>query len=180
MVGLAILIIVAILAYMLTPEITPYGDNFDGTPASYSGMMYRFPGAEHISVERSAASVHVSLSTTHDATYVKENYERIFGTKAVIGPWADDEIEDEEFNVSHERQNTAAMSLGPICMMIVDTDDFSLGLYESNQVFHDRPEETATVFMRQQAPEVDFRHKALLSAVADKNVREHLDAILPD
>lgn len=166
---------------MKQPEITPYGDNpFGDAPSSYSGMLYRFDGAEHIAVERSDKNVHLSFSTTEEAADVRTQYEMIFGTPAILEPVEDDEIEDEEYRESSVRVAEAAMVLGPMCVMVVDTDEFSLGWVAPDQVFHDRPDKTAVIHMHQESPEIDFRHKALVAALAQENVRAYLDIVLPE
>lgn len=157
----------------------PYGDNPFGEPRRYQGMFYRFDGAEHISVERSNTDVHVQLSTQHEADYIRQCYEDIFGVTAVVEPLPI-EIEDDEYTDSEIRVAQAAMQLGPLCIIIADSDNFSLGWYSPDQVFHDRPDVTAKVFMRQSSPVLDFRHKALLADVAEENVKRYLDTVFPE
>lgn len=170
----------AILPTMLMPEVTHYGRGPNQKSDSYHGVMYRFLGAEHISVESSSRNVHIALSTREDPDSVRRSYETIFGVKAISEPPQEETYEDDEPGQLEIRARSAAISLGPMCIYVVDTDKFSLCWNEPDQVFHDRTDTVATVYMRQENPDIDMRHRALLSSLAEENVKEWLDKILDD
>jgi len=164
---------------MPLPETTPYGNRDPNHPDHYLGTLYRFDGAEHVSIEVGPRSVHVRLSTQHGADFVREVYEKTFGIEPVVEPDEEDSFLTTETAGNNFQKQEAAIVLGPMAVMIVDTEEFVLSWSEPDQVFHDRLEETAAVFMRQGEPALDFRHVALLQAVAEPNVQTLLPRILP-
>lgn len=139
------------------------------------GTLFRFPGAEHIAVASSQEDVEVRLSTQLPAEGVRAAYTDVFG----IAPAVDIEPDESDFDSRGEKLFSVGVAAGTASVMLAFTEDFELAWLPPIQVFADRSEETARVYMRQYGDSLlDFRHKAFLAEVAEPNVREQLGKLL--